>query len=162
MKIVVCGHGRHGKDTVCEYIRDRYRFSFVSSSWFLTEPVIWPVLGDLYNSLQECFDDRHNHRDVWYNLIAEYNQLDHARLGVEIFAEHDIYCGLRNIRELTALRNRVDCTVVWVDRSAILEPEPNTSITISDADADYVLDNNRTLSHLYDQIDNLMHLLGTS
>lgn len=160
MKLIICGHARHGKDTVCEYLRDYYQLSFVSSSWFLTEPVIWPVMGHLYTSLQECFDDRHNHRDVWYNLIAEYNELDAARLGVEIFAEHDIYCGLRNRRELIALQNRVPVTVVWVDRSDILEPEPNTSITISESDADYELDNNGTLSHLYDQIDNLMHVIG--
>jgi hypothetical protein len=159
MKLIICGHGRHGKDTACEWLKDKHKRKFVSSSWFLTKPVIWPVLGSKYNTIQECFEDRHNHRQIWYDLITAYNTPDASRLGREIFAEYDIYCGLRNRNELIALKQCMPVTVVWVDRSKLLPPESSASNTITEQDADYVLDNNHTLSYLYDQIDNLMHEL---
>lgn len=160
MRFVVCGSGRHGKDTVCEYLRDQHNLTFVSSSWFLAERVIWPKIGDRYASLQACYDDRHNHRELWYNLIAEYNQPNAARLGLEIFAQYNVYCGLRNREELIALRSQLPVTVLWVDRSQHCAPEPSSSLTITEQDAEYTLDNNHTLTHLYDQIDNLIQTLG--
>jgi hypothetical protein len=30
-KLLVIGHGRHGKDTVCEMLRDHYGYTFESS-----------------------------------------------------------------------------------------------------------------------------------
>ena len=34
LKLLVIGHGRHGKDTVCEMLRDSYGYTFESSSKF--------------------------------------------------------------------------------------------------------------------------------
>ena len=100
-KLLVVGHGRHGKDTVCEILKNRYGFSFESSSQFCSRLFIFDNLKRKYgyNTEQECYADRHNHRAEWYDAICAYNALDGARLGKEIFKEHDIYCGLRNKKE---------------------------------------------------------------
>jgi hypothetical protein len=78
-------------------------------------------------------------------------------LGVELFAEHDIYCGLRSAREFHALKiaGAFDFAV-WVDASERCGPEPKTSCTVEPWMADYILDNNGTLADLEAGIDRLM------
>jgi translation elongation factor EF-1alpha len=40
-KLLVIGHGRHGKDTVCEMLRDDYGYTFESSSKFCSKFFIY-------------------------------------------------------------------------------------------------------------------------
>src|SRR5210317_2676820 len=98
MKLLIVGHGRHGKDTVAEYLCKKYHLEFQSSSMHCAERVVFPTLKDMYNyqTIQECFQDRSNHRREWYELISDYCRDDLARIGREIFEVSDIYCGLRN------------------------------------------------------------------
>ena len=81
-KLLVVGHGRHGKDTVCE-ILESYGYKFESSSKFCSELFIFDELKDKYNYAdeEECYADRHNHRTEWYNMIHNYCKDDLARLG---------------------------------------------------------------------------------
>jgi hypothetical protein len=150
-KLLIIGHGRHGKDTVCEILRDNYGFSFENSSRFCSRLFIYDRLKDLYNysNEDECHDDRHNHRADWYDAICAYNGIDLARLGREIFAQHDIYCGLRNKREFHAMRNTgVFEYAIWVDRSDYLPSEDSSSMTLEPWMADFVIDNNGTIEQL--------------
>jgi hypothetical protein len=113
-----------------------------------------------YSSLEECYEDRHNHRQEWFELISQYNEADASLLGREIFSEFDIYCGLRNKREFFALKN---CEAydysIWVDRSEHCEPESKDSMTIEPWMCDYVIDNNRDLELLEFNVDQLMQTL---
>jgi hypothetical protein len=150
-KLLVIGHGRHGKDTVCEILRDDYRFSFESSSQFCSKLFIFDQLKDLYGYANEkdCYNDRHNHRTEWYDAICAYNVPNPARLGREIFKEHDIYCGLRNKKEYHAMRNTgVFDYAIWVDRSDHLPLEDESSMTLKQWMADFTIDNNGTLDDL--------------
>ena len=157
-KLIITGHARHGKDTVCEYIRDRYQLSFISSSYILLEEVIYPALKEKYNysTKEECYEDRVNHRSEWFNLLVAYNTPDLSALGRVIFNKADIYCGLRNINEFESLKNDFQVLTIWVDSSKRLPPEDNSSMTILSEDCDYVLDNNGVLADLYINIDNLL------
>jgi hypothetical protein len=159
LKLLVIGHGRHGKDTVCEILRDRYGYSFESSSQFCSRLFIYDMLKERYGyaNEQECYADRHNHRAEWYNAICNYNVPDAARLGRKIFHSHDIYCGLRNKKEYHAMRNTgVFDYAIWVDRSDHLPPEPKTSMSLEQWMADHTIDNNGTLEELEFNIDQLM------
>ena len=84
LKLLVIGHGRHGKDTVCELLRDRYGYSFESSSQFCSRLFIYNQLKEKYGYADEqaCYADRHNHRQEWYEAICAYNVPDAARLVV--------------------------------------------------------------------------------
>ena len=158
-KLLIIGHGRHGKDTACDILRDSYGFQFRSSSDFCAEHVIFPVLRDRYGymSIEECYQDRHSHRSEWYDLISEYCQEDASRLGREIFGEYDIYCGLRNRREYEAMRlEGIFDYCVWVDRSEHLPPEDSSSMTLSKEQADYVIDNNGSLEELTERVDDFI------
>lgn len=161
-KLLIIGHGRHGKDTVCDILKSHYNFSFRSSSEFCAEKFIYKELKDKYNykTFIECYNDRHNHRSEWYDMIHDYCSLDHARLGREIFAEHDIYCGLRNKAEFHAMRNTgVFDHAIWVDRSDHLPCEDRSSMTLEIWMADYVIDNNGSLVDLERNTKALMNFI---
>ena len=164
-KLLVIGHGRHGKDTVCDILEKKYGYKFRSSSDFCAEHLVFPLLKDKYkyNDHKECFNDRHNHRDEWYNIIHDYCKNDHTRLGREIFEENDIYCGLRNKAEFHAMRNTHTFDfAIWVDRSDHLPLEDKTSMTLEIWMADYVIDNNGNLADLerntVQLMDNLINI----
>ena len=150
-KLLIIGNARHGKDTVCDILRDEFGYNFRSSSDFCAEKFIYAELAPKYgyNTYEQCFEDRHNHRAEWYDMIHEYCQDDYARLGRDIFAENDIYCGLRNKSEFHAMRNTgVFDYCVWVDRSDHAPLEPRDSMNLEIWMANYVIDNNSTLEDL--------------
>jgi hypothetical protein len=67
--------------------------------------------GLVYDSEEDCFEDRVNHRKAWYDLIYEYNRSDNGRPGKlarKLFAEYDIYVGIRDREEF--LDARLDIT----------------------------------------------------
>lgn len=144
-KLMVVGHARHGKDTVCDILVEEYDFKFISSSRFCSQHFIFDKLKDKYGyqTEEECFNDRHNHRAEWFNLIQEYCTPDAGRLGKKIFREYDIYCGLRNKAEFHSMKNQnVFDYSIWVDASDRLPPESKDSMTIEPWMSDFVIDNN--------------------
>ena len=163
-KLLVIGHGRHGKDTVCEILRDKYNYTFESSSKFCSKLFIYNDLKDKYGYADEdeCYADRHNHRAEWYNAICDYNVPDAATLGREMFDAYDIYCGLRNKREFFAMQNTgVFDYCIWVDRSKYLMPESKDSMSLEQWMADFTIDNNGTLDDLWFNIKQLMSYIHT-
>lgn len=152
-KLFILGFGRHGKDTFADLLCERVpEISFVSSSEFVAEKAVFPLLSLRYGykTTKECFDDRGRHRTEWHELISVYNETDPSRLARELFELHDIYVGLRCIVELEHARALAALTV-WVDRSDHLPPEPRSSNTITAADCDLIIPNNGTLDDLRDR-----------
>lgn len=165
MKLLVTGYARHGKDTVCNILSENFGLSFVSSSYFVAERAVRPYLeerGIIYRTLEECYADRVNHRAHWYDAITDYNTPDLARLGRELFAERDIYCGLRSFDEFSAQRAEgIFDFSIWVDAIHREPPEHWSSITIRREDCDFVLDNNRGLEDLKIRTRNLYSQMRT-
>jgi hypothetical protein len=158
-KLLVIGHGRHGKDTVCEMLRDDYGYTFESSSKFCSKLFIYNNLKDTYGYADEeqCYADRHNHRTEWYDAICAYNVPDAATLGREMFDAYDVYCGLRNKKEFHAMKNTgVFDYAIWVDRGDHLPPESKDSMSLEQWMADFTIDNNGTLEDLKFNLDRLM------
>ena len=150
-RLLIIGHGRHGKDTVCEILKTQFGFRFQSSSEFCARKFIYDELKLKYGyaNYEACYADRHNHRSEWYDMIHAYCQEDHARLGRDIFSENDIYCGLRNKSEFHAMHNSgVFDYCIWVDRSDHLPLEPRDSMNLEIWMADHVIDNNHSLEDL--------------
>lgn len=155
--LIITGYGQHGKDTVCEYLKDKFGITYGTSSVIANDLFIFNTLKDRfgYTSKEECFQDRHNHRQLWFDLICEYNNPKH-RLGQYLFSKYDVYCGLRSKEELDALRaNGLVKAVVWVDASKRKEKEVG-SIDISESDADFTLCNNGSLQELYANVDRMI------
>ena len=156
-KVLIIGHGRHGKDTVAEILRDYHGYKFTSSSLFCAEFVRHSLedVGVKYPSLKDCYADRHNHREFWFNAITEYNREDPTRTATEMLASGcDLYVGMRSRREYEAcmIAGTFD-NVIWVDRSEHLPPEPPESMELRPRDAHYTIDNNGTMRDLWHEID---------
>lgn len=161
-KLLVIGHGRHGKDTVCDILKQDFDFSFESSSNFCNNLFIYDMLKSKYNykTALECYEDRHNHREEWYNAICDYNYPDASKLGKAIFQKHDIYCGLRNKKEFFAMQNTgVFDYAVWVDRSDHLPLESKNSMSLEQWMADFTIDNNGSLEELKINTHNLINYI---
>jgi hypothetical protein len=179
-RILVIGHARHGKDLVSEMLRDDYGMAFTSSSQFCAEHVVWnaihegfaiglpalqnaklKMLQGVYASSNECFEDRKNHRTLWYELIAAYNWPDASMLGRAIFEDNNVYCGLRSSREFNALKNAgLYDLCIWVDRKKYVKPESKESCTVEPWMADNVLDNNGSLEDLKNNLKVIMDNYG--
>ena len=158
MKIIVLGYARHGKDTAAEILATELNSSLTSSSHFACEHLIYPQLKVIYGyeSADECFNDRGNHRVEWYNIIAHYNCKDATRLARDVFATADIYVGMRNAVELHAcLRANLVDLVVWIDASRRLTLEGRDSCTVDETMAHHVINNNGTLAELTNRIKSL-------
>lgn len=164
MKIFVIGHGRHGKDTVGEVIRDMTGLTFESSSMFCAEHVVTPwleKLGITYDSLEECYEDRVNHRVEWYNAIRAFNEDDESKLSAAIFSEYDMYVGIRSRVEFLASRHLSDLSI-WVEASERV-PQIDPTCKILPTDCDIILDNNGTEEELVEKTRRLFTLiLGSS
>ena len=159
---MIMGYSRHGKDTVCEILKDKYGFTFESSSYVAAKHVVFPVLRELigYQTINECYADRHNHRALWYELIKAFNHNDPAALARLIFSEHRIYCGIRNIEEFRAAKEAgLFDYAIWVDRSEVLPSETTNSCTVTRQLADHVVNNNHELGFIEGEVDYLVRRL---
>lgn len=142
-KLLILGHGRHGKDTVGDLIVEHYGFTKTSSSMFAAEHVVRPWLaanrGLTYSNLDECYEDRVNHRADWYQAISEYNADDLSRLASEVLAVSDIYTGMRDDREFYASRHLFDHVigVTAFDRIGTLDP----TFLVNLEECDFILTN---------------------
>lgn len=156
MKLMIFGDKRHGKDTACEYLRDKYGVTFASSSEFANKLFLFDKIKDEfgYKTPEECFEDRHNHRQLWYEEIKAFNTPDLANLGRKIFQYNSIYCGIRDNEEFAALKkeNLFD-VAIWIDASERKPPEGKESMKLSKDDADIIIDNNGSKKALYAQLD---------
>jgi hypothetical protein len=158
-KLMVCGHGRHGKDTFCELMEP---WKFMSSSLFVAEAAVYPTLWSKhgYTSLEACYADRHNHRDEWHNLIRDYNEHDRARLARELYKQYDIYCGIRWHEEfLAAQAEGLFKLSIWIDASKRLPAEGTDSNTILPEHCDLIIENNGTLAEFTAKVHRLKDCL---
>lgn len=141
VRLLIIGHGRHGKDCVSDILRARHGLRGVSSSEFAAQKAVFPLVADLYPDWRAAYEDRHAHRDLWHHAIAAYNLRPGPMLAEQILEEHDIYTGMRKRDELARSRHLFDL-VIWVDALRRLPPEPASSMELTAADADLIVDNN--------------------
>jgi dephospho-CoA kinase len=162
IKLCIIGSGRHGKDSFAEILRDEFGLKFISSSQAAADIFIYNELKEkyAYKTPEECYEDRHNHRAEWYNLICDYNAHDRARLAKGILERADCYVGMRDREEIDAcIEQGLFDLVIWVDASERLPEEPADSFNIDKSCADIIVDNNGTLEEFKNRVYRLGKLL---
>jgi hypothetical protein len=158
---LVIGHARHGKDTFCEILRNNHGLNFRSSSYAAAAHAVYPALSAKYGyaSIDDCFEDRVNHRAEWKSLIKAFNTPNLTRLADRIYADNPVYCGLRDREEFEAIRAKYQPLIIWVDGSKRHPPEPADSMQLTEDDAEVVIDNNGSLALMHIQINALCSAL---
>ncbi len=144
-KLLVIGHCRHGKDSLAEILNEELGYTFESSSQSAANIFLYDLLKDKYGykTPEECFEDRVNHRQEWYEAICEYNKDDKAKLAKGILERSDAYIGMRDREEIVeSLRQGIFDLVVWVDASERLPMEDASSFNIDKSCADIIIENN--------------------
>lgn len=161
MKIMVMGESRHGKDTVCEILENKFGLTFRSSSDYANEKFLFgllqPVMG--YRDREECFEDRVNLRYVWYKAICQYVKDDKTRLARELFQDYDVYCGCRSKEEFLAAKEEgLFDYAIWVDASDRVGSEIGADFhedAVSVALCDFVVDNSGSLTYTANQVEHI-------
>jgi hypothetical protein len=154
-KLLIVGHGRHGKDSMAEILEKDFGLTFMSSSQAAADIFIYKALKEKYGykTSEECFEDRANHRTEWYEMICDYNKDDKARLAKDILKLTDCYVGMRDSGEIAeCIKQGLFYRVVWVDASERLPLEPKASFNINENDADEFLTNNGSLEEFKDKV----------
>lgn len=150
-KFLIIGHKRHGKDTFAEMLRDIHGLKFESSSMAAARIFIFDELKDKYGygDINECFEDRVNHRAEWFDLITDYNKKDPARLAKIILNNSDCYVGMRSHVEIKeCLDTGVIDFVIWVhDERKPLEDSSSFDIDCNSL-FDVKIHNNKGLEEL--------------
>lgn len=162
IKLCIIGSARWGKDSLAEIFNEYFGITYTPSSEACAEIFIYNELKWLYgySSVEECFNDRFNHRPEWFNLISEYNEHDKARLAKEIIKNTDIYVGMRSRDEIEECRNqKVFDLIIWVDASKRLPSESKDSFDIDSLCADIIIENNDTYENFKRKAINLGRLI---
>ena len=154
MKILILGNGRHGKDTLAELFNKYFELTFMSSSQASADFFLYNQLKDKYGytTSEECFEDRVNHREEWYQAICDYNKNNRARLAQDILSRSDCYVGMRDKEEFKeCVKQKLFDIIIWVDASKRLPLEPGTSFNINMSDADIIVENNGTFEEFVEK-----------
>jgi dephospho-CoA kinase len=159
-KILVISSARWGKDTFAELLNEYHGITFKSSSEAANELFIFDKLKDKYGyaTLEECFEDRLNHRKEWYDFICAYNKDDRSRLAKNITDMVDCYVGMRDLDEFNASKELFDY-IIWIDASERLPKEDTATFNIGKHQADFIIENNGTLDEFKIKVKKIGKLL---
>ncbi len=161
-KLLIVGSARHGKDTFAEILRDIYGYKFKSSSQAAADIFIYDELKVKYGyeTSEECFEDRVNHRPEWHQMICDYNKDDQARLAKDILKNADCYVGMRDTDEIKeCMRQGLFDLIIWVDASERKDEEGKDSFNIDKSIADVIVENNGTLEEFEERVDRIAKIL---
>ncbi len=168
-KILILGHGRHGKDTVAEILNKDFGYSFISSSEAALD-AIHPVLFAFYKALlgddlklwgstetelkKRFFEERVNYRDLWKEAITLYNTPDKTALTRKILSQNDLYVGMRCNVEYASVKDLFDI-VLWVDASE-RKPKESSMLIEYDPSSMILINNNGTEEDLKVLMDEMV------
>jgi dephospho-CoA kinase len=144
-KLCILGSARWGKDTFAEILNEEFGYTFESSSQSAANIFLYDLLKDKYGytTPEECFEDRVNHRQEWYEAICEYNKDDKAKLAKGILERSDTYVGMRDRAEIDeCMKQGIFDLIIWVDASGRLPMEDASSFNIDKTCADIIIENN--------------------
>lgn len=154
-KLLIIGAARHGKDSLAEILNEEFGYTFESSSQSAANIFLYDLLRDKYGytTPEECFEDRVNHRQEWYEAICDYNKDDKARLAKGILGRSDCYVGMRDRAEINeCMKQGIFDLIIWVDASDRLPMEDASSFNIDKTCADIIVENNGTYEQFREKV----------
>lgn len=148
--IAICGPGRAGKDTAGNYLASITSLRRGPSTSEIIAPHVAKRLGQ---TVRRAFSERHENRELWFQVGNELRANDSAYLVKESLKEGEIVVGLRNLDEVMVAREQglIDL-FVYLLRSD--RPEDST-MKFGASACDIVITNNGTEEEFCAKIRNL-------
>jgi hypothetical protein len=159
-KILVLGHARHGKDAFVEIMLNNFankNLQFKSASIVAAELFIFDSMKEKlgYVTVEDCYNDRVNHRPTWHQLINNYNALaketEEPSLTEQLMEVSDFYVGMRDCNDYFDSIDLFDICV-WIDASERLPVESIKSNKLLKSYADIIIENNNTLEEFEQKV----------
>lgn len=160
MKILIIGDKRHGKDTVGEMIEQTFGLKAGGSSIVALETFLLSVLEQkylmFYDSIEDAYQDRVNHRAIWCKEISFYNRNDKAKLAKKVLEDNDMYIGMRDHSELDHCIDikLFDYIIGVYDPRKEREGKDSNTIDVFKY-SDFLILNNKGLEELRWKVENL-------
>jgi len=161
MKILILGHGGHGKDEVANILATIHGLWVMSSSvcaFNVIEHELHIALaneGFFVSSTTELWNTKFSHRELWRKLIKNYNTPNLDRLTKQILFEFecDIYIGMRDADEYEASKHHFD-RILYVDAWPRVERnDPSMKIEFNPKEM-FRIDNSGSLNELENYLTN--------
>tara|TARA_R110000782_G_scaffold263301_1_gene355879 strand:+ start:805 stop:1329 length:525 start_codon:yes stop_codon:yes gene_type:complete len=160
-KILILGDARHGKDTLAEILCEKTDLKFANSSRTAVDIFLIDVLYTKHNlsyrSKEQAYEDRVNHRKIWYDEICLYNSEDKLRLVKDILKIADIYVGLRSMEEVeqAVKEDSFDHIIGIYDYRKPRESNDSNTADVFKY-SDFVIMNNGTIDNLRFKVVNIL------
>lgn len=160
MKLNINGYAQHGKDTVADLLTEHYQLQKASASHLIAQAIMDENVLGPYQSLEECYEDRKNHRETWYQFVHHKRINNPSWMIQETMENGDMYVGIRSTAEYLNNVYQFDATI-WVDASRRGVPkEDSDSCELGpEINHDFYIDNGGSLDQTMKQIDAIMVLL---
>lgn len=151
MKILILGHGGHGKTLFAKLLKLKFGYKFSDSSLFCAENVVFPKLKEKYGyeTFVDCFNERTWHREEWKKIISEFNTPDKTKLSKMILEKNEVYVGMRCREEFFASKHLFDKIFYVINYD---KPEdPTMDIDLSTGMI--WIDNSGSIENLIDRVE---------
>lgn len=155
MRLLLVGHGEHGKDSAGEYLSQITTLRYAgSTSNFLAKY----VAAETGQTVERAFATRREHRQQWYDIGRRLRESDPGILIRESLAVADIAAGCRDLEEIIACREqRMVDLIVWI---ANRNKPDDPTVKFGSEVADIVVENHWGLSEFQGRLRRLAKSLG--
>ena len=151
-KILILGHESHGKDEVAKIIAGSTNLRFESASLIGLDVIYDRLQSEVdvpYNSKEDAYLDRDNHRVLWRELFREYNTPNPTAIVELVLEESDLYAGVRCSDTLeSAVDKELFDYILWVDANKRLGIADESIEFSFDDEFMIYIDNNGNMSKL--------------
>lgn len=155
VKILLCGHGRCGKDEGAMFLAKLTGLRYAGSFSWAALPYMAKILGQ---HPCQAWEQRHQNREKWKLELDFLRAVDQCYLAREVLKTGDIAAGLRDKKEIDAVRaEQLFDHIIWIDRPGTpVDP----TVTFGPADCDEVIWNDGTLSEYHLALTGWAHSKG--
>jgi len=159
MKLIINGYARHGKDLVADLFVKNHGLTKLDVSRLVAKDMVEEGYIGNYVSAEECYRDRVNHRDKWYEYIKLKRDVTPDAYFLDAVMRGDIYVGVRSLEEYYTNLDLFDASI-WVDASGRGLPKESSESCDLDARVahDFYIDNSGTIEQTAEQVS-AVHML---